>query len=67
MYLLSVISTNGRDPHALAQLSGIIIAKLTTPGTREQAQEAPLWSEKRSHSYGLSEEQDYGHEDQPEP
>jgi hypothetical protein len=24
---------------------------------------APLWSEKRSHSCGLSEEQAYGHED----
>jgi hypothetical protein len=42
-----------------------------SPGSREQAQdscsEAPRWSEKRSHSYGLSEEQAYGHEDQPEP
>jgi malate dehydrogenase (oxaloacetate-decarboxylating)(NADP+) len=38
-----------------------------SPGSREQAQDscssAPLWSEKRSHSYGLSEEQAYGHED----
>ncbi len=42
-----------------------------SPGSRKQAQDscayAPLWSEKRSHSYGLSEEQAYGHEDQPEP
>ncbi|MGB5516859.1 MAG: hypothetical protein WBO73_00115 [Gammaproteobacteria bacterium] len=42
-----------------------------SPGSREQAQDscsyAPLWSEKRSNSYGLSEEQAYGHEDQPEP
>ncbi|MGB5455426.1 MAG: hypothetical protein WBO18_05560, partial [Gammaproteobacteria bacterium] len=41
------------------------------PGSREPAQDscsqAPLWSEKRSNSYGLSEEQAYGHEDQPEP
>jgi len=40
-------------------------------GSREQAKDscskAPLWSEKRSNSYGLSEEQAYGHEDQPEP
>ena len=40
-------------------------------GSRKQAQDscskAPLWSEKRSHSYGLSEEQACGHEDQPEP
>jgi len=28
---------------------------------------APLWSEKRSNGYGLSEEQAYGHEDEPEP
>ena len=33
-------------------------------GSREQA---PLWSEKHSHSYGLSKEQTYGHEDSPEP
>jgi len=42
-----------------------------SPGSREQAQDsyskAPLWSEKRSNSYGLSEEQAYGYEDQPEP
>ena len=42
-----------------------------SPGSREQAQDscskAPLWNEKRSHSYGLSEEQAYGNEDQPEP
>ena len=41
-----------------------------SPGSREQAQDsyskAPLWSEKRSNSYGLSEEQAYGYEDQPE-
>ncbi|MBT8126908.1 MAG: hypothetical protein HKP12_06065 [Gammaproteobacteria bacterium] len=37
-----------------------------SPGSREQAQEAPPWSEKRSISYGLSEEQAYGHEDQSE-
>jgi hypothetical protein len=40
-------------------------------GSREQAQDsfpqAPLWSEKRSNSYGLSEEQACVHEDQPEP
>ena len=38
-----------------------------SPGSREQAQDscssALLWSEKRSNSYGLSEEQAYGHED----
>jgi hypothetical protein len=37
-----------------------------SPGSRKQAQDscskAPLWSEKHSHSYGLSEEQAYGHE-----
>jgi hypothetical protein len=42
-----------------------------SPGSRKQAQnsgsKAPLWSEKRSKSYGLSEEQAFGHEDQPEP
>jgi hypothetical protein len=42
-----------------------------SPGSRAQAQDsclqAPLWSEKRSNSYGLSEEQACGHEDQPEP
>ena len=42
-----------------------------SPGCREQVQDscskAPLWSEKRSDSYGLSEEQAYGREDQPEP
>ena len=42
-----------------------------SPGSREQAQDscslAPLWSEKPSHSYGLSEEQACEHEDQPEP
>jgi len=42
-----------------------------SPGSREQAQDsclrAPFWSEKRSHSDGLSEEQAYGREDQPEP
>jgi len=42
-----------------------------SPGSREQAQDpcskAPLWNEKRSNSYGLSEEQVYGHEDQSEP
>ena len=41
-----------------------------SPGSREQAQDscskAPLWREKRSHSYGLSEEQAYGLEGQPE-
>ena len=38
-----------------------------SPGSRKQAQDscskAPLWSEKRSNGYGLSEEQAYGHED----
>jgi hypothetical protein len=42
-----------------------------SPGSREQAQDscsqAPLWSEKRSHSYGLSEEQAYAREARPEP
>ena len=37
-----------------------------SPGSRKQAQDscskAPLWSEKHSHSYGLSDEQAYGHE-----
>ena len=36
-------------------------------GSGKQAQDscskAPLWSEKRSNGYGLSEEQAYGHED----
>jgi hypothetical protein len=50
---------------------GSIVSLHYSPGSREQAQhscsKAPLWSEKRSHSYGLSEEQAYGREDQPEP
>ncbi|MGB5604525.1 MAG: hypothetical protein WBO14_19035, partial [Gammaproteobacteria bacterium] len=59
--LLSILRRlvrNGAGPHF-------------SPGSWEQAQDscskAPLWSEKRSDSYGLSEEQAYGHEDQPEP
>ncbi|MGB5457543.1 MAG: hypothetical protein WBO18_16450, partial [Gammaproteobacteria bacterium] len=42
-----------------------------SPGSREQAQDscskARLWSDKRSNSYGLSEKQACGHEDQSEP
>jgi hypothetical protein len=37
-----------------------------SPGSREQAQDSGskvlLWSEKRSNSYGLNEEQAFGHE-----
>ena len=36
-------------------------------GSRRWIRVRKLWSEKRSHSYGLSEEQACGHEDQPEP
>jgi hypothetical protein len=49
----------------------IMINPHFSPGSREQAQDsgskALRWSEKRSNSYGLSEEQALGHEDQPEP
>ncbi|MGD8933548.1 MAG: hypothetical protein PVF35_02115, partial [Gammaproteobacteria bacterium] len=42
-----------------------------SPGSREltkdSCSQAPFWSEKHSHSYGLSEEQACGHEDEPEP
>jgi hypothetical protein len=34
---------------------------------RIRVRKRPLWSEKRSHCYGLREEQVYDHEDQPEP
>ncbi len=42
-----------------------------SPGSRELAKDlcsqAQFWSEKHSHSYGLSEAQACGHEDEPEP
>jgi len=72
------VSTNYVTPAIASRDSGAaILFRLRgpnphfSPGSREQAQDscykAPLWSEKRSESYGLSEEQAYGHEGQPEP
>ncbi len=56
-----------KDCRYVELVLGLTTSPHFSPGSRKQAQDscskAPLWSEKRSNDYGLSEEQAYGHED----